>query len=198
MITMTREQALQDLVNEETSKGRDLGAESQAVIDEIEEDQRIDRRRALTTKDRLKRRLLTGYVEIPFKDDLGEFNVKMRLPSPGQRKRFLQLQIEIDHIIQGNITEEPTSQSLWKRLITWLRGKKEEPTKTIEERTEEELDRIDAEMCDILGHLCMDFDADYIRSGENFSVDIIQKLMQVIVGFEPVKMEDYQFFRSPP
>ena len=166
MIPMTREEELQALVSEGIAEGRDFEAESLAVIDEIEEGQREDRARSLSIKERLKRRLISGYIDVPFNDDLGEFNIKLRLPSPAQRKRFIELTIETEKAIEGN--------------------------------DEDELVALDGEMCEIIGSLCMDFDADYIKSGEGFGVDIIQKLMQVIVGFEPVKMEEYRFFRSPP
>jgi len=162
---MSNEDILKAVIDEAAAEGRDLGAEAQAVIEEIEKEERIDRSRALTTKERLKRRLVRGYIDIPFDDDLGSFNVKMRLPSPSQRRQFIQLTVESE--------------------------------KALTENDEETLRRLDAEMMDMIGDLCMDFDADYIKSGENFGIDVIFKLMSVIVGAEPVNMDEYKFFRSP-
>lgn len=161
---MSNEENLQAIVEKAIAEGHDFDAEVSGAIEEIEEAREQDTRRALTIKERLKRRLLSGYIEIPFKDDMGDFVIRLRLPSPAQRKILLQLTLETE--------------------------------KYIEEENEEELDRLDDEMCNLVGHLCLDFDAAYLKSGENFGVDVIQKLMRSIIGLEPVRMEEYKFFRS--
>ena len=169
MISMSREEQLEALVNEATAQDRDLGAESRAVTDEIEKSQKQDRIKVLSVKDRLRRRILSGYIDLPFKDQDGTFHVRMKLPEPDQTRRMIQLQMQAEKVID----ETP-------------------------EDAEEQLVNLDRQMCELMADLCMDLDADYIQAGKGFGRDVIQDMMGVITGARPVNMEDYQFFRSPP
>lgn len=168
MISMSREEELEELVNQAQAEGRDLGAEAKAVVEEIEEEQRVDRDKALTVKDKLRRRLLSGYLDIPLDGPDGPFNIRMMIPEPAERQRFIRLQMETERIIDNPPVD-----------------------------VEQVLIRLDAEMCSIIGAHCPDLDAEYIQAGKGFGVDIIGQLMNVITGIRPVNMENYRFFRSP-
>ena len=103
IVMLTREEELQVLVDQANAEGRDLGAESKEVMDEIEEEQRQDRLKSLSVKERLRRRLLSGYIDIPFEDGDGTFNVRMNLPSPAQRRQMIRYQMDAEKAIdEGN------------------------------------------------------------------------------------------------
>ena len=92
----TREEVLETLVQDAVKEGRDLGEESQAIIDEIEAEQQKSRVKALSVKERLRRRLLSGYIDIPFEDQDGTFNIRMRVPDPSQRQQMIAYQMEAE------------------------------------------------------------------------------------------------------
>ena len=82
-------------------EGKKGKAKKPAVIEAYEKDKQREQKdleKQLSVRERLMRRVGQTVVEVPFKDDLGEFKVKCRLLSEYEQRKLVLLGAEITKI----------------------------------------------------------------------------------------------------
>ena len=133
-------------------------AEGEKADEEFEQ----DLVRAQAVKARLLNQLRTGYILVPFKDSGGEFQVKLRVPSPEERQRMWELTAEVDDATrQGDAAK---------------------------------LTRLGEKFADELAGFTPELDAEYWKKGKGFNVEVPQKLLRLILGVDPIHLEELSFF----
>ena len=142
--------------------------EEARIASEVAEGEKADKEfeknlvRAHAVKARLLNQLRTGYIMVPFSDSQGEFQVKLRVPSPEERQRMWELTAEVD---------DATRQGDAERTVK------------LGEKIAEEIAGFTPEL-----------DAEYWKKGEGFNVEVPQKLLRLILGVDPIHLEELKFF----
>lgn len=137
----------------------------------------IDLATQLTVRDRLMRRLKSNTIQVPFKDDVGEFNIEVRMLSPEEQVEFLK----------------------YRRQLFQIRREMDNPPTTIDGIKElgERSDEVLKALYGMVAEICVDkrLDLEYWRSGRGFNADVPFALLNGSLSFTRQSEVDTVNFR---
>lgn len=84
----------------------------------------------MTVAERLTRRALTDTIRVPFSDDLGEFEIEIRMPPSRELDKFLELQKDIQNAVGAGDQEK--ADTLTAALYSQMEGLTTDPSLTAE------------------------------------------------------------------
>lgn len=148
------------------------------LAEQGDEEAKLSLAEVLSIRERLERRLKTRTIKVQFSDDLGDFDVEIRLMSPEEQRNLMKLYSDLSGYLKVQSPQKDSTEEAQKLL----------------DRGTELLNQI----YELAGYLCVDkeLDANYWKQGSGFNIDVPLQIIRAAISESQKVEEQARKFRT--